>query len=131
MLDRYCVVCHNERLQRGALALDVVRTDEIGAHAELWEKVLQKLQTQSIAAPRPAHGLTRRITTASRPGWKTELDQAGDRRAEPWPTHHPPAQPPLSIRTPCVDLLGLDVDGETLLPGGRPWPSGLTTTPTS
>ena len=115
VLDRYCVVCHNERLQRGALALDVVRTDEIGAHAELWEKVLQKLQTQSMpppGRPRPDEADYDRFAS-----WlETELDQAATVAPNPGrPTIHRLNR--LEYTNAVRDLLGLDVDGETLLPG--------------
>jgi mono/diheme cytochrome c family protein len=115
VLDRYCVACHNERLQRGALALDAVPTDEIGTHAELWEKVLQKLQTQSMpppGRPRPDEADYGRFAS-----WlESELDQAATVALNPGrPTIHRLNR--LEYTNAVRDLLGLEVDGETLLPG--------------
>jgi cytochrome c5 len=46
MLDRYCVTCHNQKVQIPAgapLALDKASLSDPGAHAETWEKVVRKL----------------------------------------------------------------------------------------
>lgn len=115
VLDRYCVACHNERLQRGGLALDTVPTDAIGTHAELWEKVLQKLQTQSMpppGRPRPAEEEYGRFSS-----WlEHELDQAATLALNPGrPTIHRLNR--LEYTNAVRDLLGLEVDGGTLLPG--------------
>lgn len=115
VLDRYCVACHNARLQRGGLALDTVPTDAIGPHAELWEKVLQKLQTQSMpppGRPRPGEGVYGRFSS-----WlETELDQAATATPNPGrPTIHRLNR--LEYTNAVRDLLGLEVDGATLLPG--------------
>ncbi|MDE0829169.1 MAG: DUF1592 domain-containing protein [Vicinamibacterales bacterium] len=115
VLDRYCVACHNERLQRGALALDAVPTDDIGTHAELWEKVLQKLQTQSMPPPgRPRPDETDYGRFAS---WlETELDHAATVALNPGrPTIHRLNR--LEYANAVRDLLGLEVDGDTILPG--------------
>ena len=43
VLDRYCVTCHNQRAKTGGLTLDNVDVANVGAHPEIWEKVVQKL----------------------------------------------------------------------------------------
>ncbi|SVD87217.1 uncharacterized protein METZ01_LOCUS440071, partial [marine metagenome] len=43
VLQRYCITCHNQRLQTANLVLDTAGLDRIGDDAELWEKVLRKL----------------------------------------------------------------------------------------
>ena len=115
VLNRYCVACHNERLQRGSLALDGVGTDEVGAHAELWEKVLQKLQTQSMpppGRPRPDEAAYGHFAS-----WlETELDRAARATPNPGrPTIHRLNR--LEYTNAVRDLLGLEIDGEALLPG--------------
>ena len=52
VLDRYCVACHNGRTLAGSLALDDVDLGRVGPHAEVWEKVLQKLRTRAMPPPR-------------------------------------------------------------------------------
>src|SRR6188474_1318173 len=55
-LQRYCISCHNERLKTGSLALDGVDLQNIGAHSQVWEKVVTKLRTAAmppVGRPRP------------------------------------------------------------------------------
>lgn len=51
MLDAYCVVCHNERLQTAGLELESLDTANPGPHAEVWEKVVAKLRAGSMPPP--------------------------------------------------------------------------------
>src|SRR5215208_1170694 len=44
LLDRYCVMCHNQRARTGGLALDTRSLSAVGADAEVWEKVVVKLR---------------------------------------------------------------------------------------
>src|SRR5258708_643025 len=43
LLDKYCVTCHSERLKTGGLILEKIDTAHLGEHAEIWEKVAEKL----------------------------------------------------------------------------------------
>ena len=57
LLDRYCVTCHNERLMTGGLALDSLDLQQVGAHAEVLEKVVSKLRARDmppVGRPRPS-----------------------------------------------------------------------------
>ncbi len=114
VLDRYCVACHNRRTLAGNLALDTVDLEQVGRHAELWEKVLQKLQTQAMpppGRPRPAPAVYGAFGT-----WlERSLDQ--------WAADHPnPGRPTihrlnrLEYANAVRDLLHLDIDAQTLLP---------------
>src|SRR5262245_1698474 len=47
-IDQYCVGCHNARLTSGELRLDTLDLSTPGAHAEVWEKVVRKLQTRTM-----------------------------------------------------------------------------------
>src|SRR5262245_15533566 len=55
-INRYCVTCHNDRLKTGGLSLAGVDVEQPAANAEVWEKVIRKLRTNSMpppGAPRP------------------------------------------------------------------------------
>jgi len=57
LLDRYCVTCHNQRLQTGGLSLDKLDLAAMHDHAEVWEKVVRKLRAGMMppsGMPRPA-----------------------------------------------------------------------------
>src|SRR5580658_8601421 len=51
VLDKYCVACHNERLNTAGLRLDKMDPDHVGDVAEIWEKVARKLRTREMPPP--------------------------------------------------------------------------------
>lgn len=115
VLDRYCVTCHNERLQTGNLALDTVNIDNIHEDAAVWEKVLQKLQTQSM--PPPGRPRPDQATYEAFASWTEDaLDRASAADPNPGrPTIHRLNR--LEYTNAIRDLLGLEVDPQALLPG--------------
>ena len=50
-LDSYCVNCHNPKLRTAGLALDALDVAQVGAQAELWERVAGKLRAGSMPPP--------------------------------------------------------------------------------
>ena len=114
VLDRYCVACHNERLRTGNLALDTADVDRVGDQAEVWEKVLQKLRTEAMpppGRPRPDPDAYQAVAT-----WlETELDGAAAASPNPGrPAIHRLNR--LEYTNAVRDLLGLEIDGDQLLP---------------
>ena len=56
LLDQYCVTCHNDRLKTAGLMLDQIDIGQVGAHAEVLEKVVKKLRSGQMppeGRPRP------------------------------------------------------------------------------
>ena len=114
VLDRYCVTCHNERLLTGNLALDDIDIEHVGADAEIWEKVLQKLRTQAMPPPRRP-----RPDAGTYGSFATWLETALDRTAAEQPN---PGRPTihrlnrLEYTNAIRDLLHLEIDTGTMLP---------------
>ncbi len=115
VLQRYCVTCHNQRLQTADLVLDTAGLDRIGDDAELWEKVLRKLQTQAM--PPPGRPRPDEATYDDFASWlETGLDRAAVANPNPGrPTIHRLNR--LEYKNAMRDLLGLEIDAEALLPG--------------
>ena len=114
LLDRYCVTCHNQRLQTGGLALDVADVSRVGEAPDVWERVVLKLRGGMMppaGRPRPAGAALDELR-----GWlEAELDRAAAATVEPGrvPTHRlNRAEYANAVR----DLLALDIDAEALLP---------------
>ena len=114
LLDRYCVTCHNERLQTAGVMFDRVDIDRADLHRELFEKVARKLRSGQMpppGRPRPAAAAVDAFATAL----EAELDRVGAASPDPGRvvSHR-------LNRTEYVnavrDLLDLEIDGETLLP---------------
>ena len=114
LIDRYCVSCHNERLNIGGLALDTLDIADVGVAADRWEAVVEKLRGGMMppaGRPRPEpdeyDGFRRALEAA--------LDRAAEHNPEPGrvPTHRlNRAEYTNAIR----DLLALEIDGSALLP---------------
>src|SRR5262245_42876615 len=115
MVGKYCVTCHNERLKTGGLTLDAAGMTNIGKHAEVWEKVIRKVRGGSmppLGAPRPEAPVLAK--------WVAGLEHALDSAAAAKPNPGRVSAIHRLNRTeyPNVirDLIGLDVDGQALLP---------------
>src|SRR5712691_9831871 len=56
LLDKYCGVCHNDRLRTGGLSLQKPDPANVSESAEIWEKVVRKLRVEAMppqGMPRP------------------------------------------------------------------------------
>ena len=54
--NRYCVTCHSEKLKTGGFVLDPAKLSQVGANAEMWEKVDRNMRSFAMppaGAPRP------------------------------------------------------------------------------
>ena len=114
LLDRYCVTCHNERLQTAGVMFDRVDVDRADLHRELFEKVARKLRSGQMpppGRPRPEPAAIDVFVTAL----EAQLDRVGAAAPDPGRV----ASHRLN-RTEYVnavrDLLDLEIDGEALLP---------------
>jgi mono/diheme cytochrome c family protein len=116
VLDKYCVTCHNARLRTAGLALDTLDASKPGANAEVWEKVVAKLEQGSMpppGRPRPDAATYHAVASAL----ESEIDRA-------WAAHPNPGRIGAVHRlnraeynNAVRDLLALDLDVTALLPG--------------
>jgi mono/diheme cytochrome c family protein len=114
-LNKYCVVCHNQRAKTAGLMLDTLDPARAGDHAEIWEKVVRKLRTGAMppaGMPRPDKPLETELVT-----WlEGNLDRAASEHPNPGrPTLHRLNR--AEYHNAIRDLLGLDIDVDSLLPG--------------
>ena len=114
VLNRYCVTCHNEKLKTANLMLDKVDLGNIPAGAEVWEKVIRKIQGKAMppaGMPRPDQSFYESFPTYL----ETEIDRAAFAHPNPGrPGVHRlnRAEYAASIR----ELLNVDIDAAALLP---------------
>ena len=113
-LDRYCIRCHNQRLKTAGLMLDSADLAEVGAGAEVWERVVRKLRAGTMPPanlPQPEN--------AMRDGFVTWLEAGLDRAAAAAPNPGRTSIHRLNrfeYTNAIRDLLGLEIDGKALLP---------------
>ena len=115
VLKRYCITCHNQRSKTGGLTLDTVDLADVGAHPEIWEKVLQKLHGNLMppgGRPQP----DRATHDALIAYLETSLDKAAETKADPGRTEALHRLNRAEYRNAVRDLLALDVDVSALLP---------------
>ena len=114
LLDRYCVVCHNDRLRTANLVLDKLEIEHVGERAEVWEKVVQKLRSGAM----PPVGRLR-PDKAARDGFVSWLEAALDRAAAAQPNAGRPTIHRLNraeYANAIRDLLAVEINERSLLP---------------
>src|SRR5262245_25504748 len=82
LVSQYCVTCHSETLKTGGLTLEKMDFNDVGAGAEIWEKVVRKLRSGMMppqGRPKP--------DDAARNGFaawlETNLDRAAAAKPDP------------------------------------------------
>ena len=112
VVDKYCVVCHNQKLKTANLLLDQLDLARLGDHAEIGEKVVRKLR----AGVMPPTGMPR-PNPAALESLVTGLENELDRNAV---TYLPAPGVHRLNRTEYTnairDVLGLQVDATKFLP---------------
>ncbi len=115
-LKRYCAGCHSESVKAGGFVLDELNADSVGKHPEAWEKVVRKLRPRYMppaGLPRPDEGAYNAVVS-----WiETSLDSAAAARPNPGRTDTFRRLNRTEYRNAIRDLLAIDVDVTSLLPG--------------
>ena len=114
-LTRYCVSCHNDRLRTADLSLVGLDLADVGAHSEVWERVVAKLRTRAMppaGRPRPDLAIYERLS-----GWlEAEIDRVAMVNPDPGRTEAVHRLNRVEYRNAVKDLLAIDVDVDGLLP---------------
>ncbi len=77
LVSTYCVSCHNDRLKTAGLSLQDLGLADIPEHAQVWEKVMRKLQTGEM----PPTTVRQRPTAETANGFVGYLESVLDRSA--------------------------------------------------
>jgi hypothetical protein len=119
LISKYCISCHNERARAGGLALEPLDVLSPGSHAEVWERVVEKLRAESMPPPGRPRPDSAAYTAAAK-----ELERALDRA---WASNPDPGRIGAVHRlnrteysNAIRDLFGLDpqsLDVASQLPG--------------
>jgi mono/diheme cytochrome c family protein len=114
LVAQYCLGCHSDRAKIGGLSLEHADFSDIGGHADVWERVVRKLQSGQmppVGRPRPDAAAVKVFVSA--------LEGALDRAAAAAPNPGRPVTHRVT-RTEYAnairDLLALDIDARGLLP---------------
>src|SRR5580693_4939074 len=114
LLDQYCVVCHNDKTKTANFSLQKEDINAVGAHPEVWERVIRKLRAGMMpppGMPRPPLAKYEEL----RDWLEAQIDQTAA-------AHPNPGSVVLhrlnrtEYANAIRDLLDLDIDTSTLLP---------------
>lgn len=114
LVDKYCVVCHSDKLKTGGISLQSADMTNIPAGAETWEKVIHKVRLGAMppqGMPRPDQASLDHLAS-----WlETTIDHAAASKPNPGrATLHRLNR--TEYANAIHDLLGLQVDPAPLLP---------------
>ena len=115
VINRYCVTCHNDRLETGGLSLEALDITEAAAHPAVWEKALRKLRAGAMPPrprPRPDAETYARLVTYL----ETALDREAALNPDPGRTETFRRMNRTEYQNAIRDLLALDMDITALLP---------------
>jgi mono/diheme cytochrome c family protein len=114
VLSKYCVTCHNQKRKTAGLEIDTLDLQNVGAHAETWEKIARKVRTHEMPPPgvaRPDNATYDAVTAYI----ENALDAAA--LAQPHGGRVPVHRLNRTEYANAIrDLLGLDVDARRILP---------------
>jgi len=111
----YCVTCHDGDMKKGGLDLDILLTDEVSAHAAVWEKAIRKMQARQmppIGKKRPDEA-TYNSTVVQ---LAKLLDADAAKHPNPGRTETLRRLNRAEYQNAIRDLLGVEIDGAVLLP---------------
>ena len=115
LLDKYCVGCHNARVQNGKMRLDDADISKVGDHGATWERVVRKMRGGVMpppGAPRPD-----KVAYEGMASWlESELDAAAAKRPDPGRTESLHRLNRTEYGNIVRDVLGLEMDFSDLLP---------------
>src|SRR6266850_5530690 len=115
VIARYCVSCHNDRTKTAGLTLRPDDIANVGAQADVWEKVVRKLRTRMMpppGRPRPDEDTYSSLVEHL----QSSLDQAAAAAPNPGRVDTFRRLSQTEYQNAIRDLLGLDVDVRSLLP---------------
>jgi mono/diheme cytochrome c family protein len=116
VLDKYCISCHNQKTRTAGLALDTVDAANPIANAELWEKVIARLQQGSMPPPgRPRPDVATYHAVAS--ALENDIDRAWAANPNPGRIGAVHRLNRAEYNNAIRDLFALDIDVKPLLPG--------------
>ncbi|MEQ1897530.1 MAG: DUF1592 domain-containing protein [Vicinamibacterales bacterium] len=115
LLDKYCVGCHNARVQNGKMRLDNADVSKVGDHGETWERVVRKIRGGVMpppGAPRPD-----KVAYDGMASWlESELDAVAAKRPDPGRTESLHRLNRTEYGNIVRDVLGMEIDFTDLLP---------------
>jgi mono/diheme cytochrome c family protein len=115
LLDKYCVTCHNPRVNAGNLKLDAMNLSAVPEGAEVWERVIRKVRAGTMppaGRPRPEPAEYVKLATYL----ETEIDRAAVAHPNPGRTETLHRLNRAEYHNAVRDLFAIDINTGELVP---------------
>ena len=115
LINRYCVTCHNDKAKTAGLSLASLEIEKAGEHAEVWERVVQRLATRTMppaAARRPDEAEYSALVSYI----EASLNRAAAANPNPGRVATFRRLNSTEYQNAIRDLLALEIDGSSMLP---------------
>lgn len=119
LLEKYCFDCHDAATKKGDVVLEGVVDKEPLSDAQLWERILSKLNHRRMPPPdeeRPDEATYRQLVSSI----AASLDRAAAAQPNPGRTDTFRRLTRTEYQNAIRDLLALDIDATALLPNDEP-----------
>ena len=116
LLNSSCLECHDNNAKEAGLSLEAISSDAVAKHPDVWERVIRKLRTRQmppVGEPRPSEATYDAVVSFL----ATALDREAEARPNPGRTATIRRLTRTEYQNAIRDLLALDVDVASLLPG--------------
>ena len=115
VLNTYCVPCHNQVLNTGGIAFDLLDVNNTSENPEVWERAIRKLRTRTmppVGVPRPEDATYDTVAT-----WlAAEIDRVWLESPNPGRSASVHRLNRTEYNNAIQDLFGLDIDVSSLVP---------------
>jgi hypothetical protein len=115
VIGQYCLTCHDARTAKGGLDLASIESQEMGRHAQVWEKVVRRLRGRlmpPLDRKRPDEATYASVVVQL----ETALDREAAEHPNPGRTETIRRLTRTEYQNAIRDLLVLDIDAASLLP---------------
>ena len=115
VVERHCTDCHGKDIQKGNLDLERLSSADVGAHPQIWEKVVRRVRARQMPPAekkRPDESTYRMMLGEL----ESALDAAWARKPNPGRTDTFRRLNRTEYQNAIRDLLALEIDAAALLP---------------
>ena len=116
LVERYCIDCHDGGVKKGGLDLDSISSLEIGAHPEIWEHVIKRLETRQMPPRDEDFKPDEAGYQAVLKNLTGQLDKLSETKPDPGDIDAIRRMTRTEYANAIRDLLGVEVDVAELLP---------------
>lgn len=115
VFEEHCIDCHDGGIKRGGLDLESILDEEMGAHPEIWEKVIRRMDARQMPPPDESRP-DEKTYDSTLEALRTYLDERAANTPQPGEVDAVRRLTRTEYQNAVRDLLGVELDMTSLLP---------------